>query len=70
MVLTIQNNWVSEIVDVVTAFLYGDLEELIFMTIPEGLDKYQGTNFESNDCVVLKSRYMVWCKLHASSIGN
>ena len=28
MVLTIQNNWVSEIVDVVTAFLYGDLEEL------------------------------------------
>ena len=36
MVLTLQNNWVGEIVDVVTAFLYGDLEELIFMTIPEG----------------------------------
>ena len=54
MVLTIQNNWVSEIVDVVTAFLYGDLDELIFMTIPEGLDKYQGANFEMDDCVVLE----------------
>ena len=54
MVLTIQNNWVSEIVDVVTAFLYGDLEELIFMTSLEGLDKYQGNNFEFDNCVVLE----------------
>ena len=30
MVLTIQNNCISEIVDVVTAFLCGDLDEIIF----------------------------------------
>ena len=54
MVLMLQNNWIGEIVDVVTAFLYGDLDELIFMTIPEGLDTYLDVVFSPEDCVVLE----------------
>ena len=54
MVLMIQNNWISEIVDVVTAFLYGGLDEIIFMTIPEGLNQYLETTFEPDDCVILE----------------
>ena len=54
MVLTIQNNWISEIVDVVTAFLYGNLDEVIFMTIPKGLNQYLEMTFELDDGVVLE----------------
>lgn len=54
MVLAMINNWVSEIVNVVTVFLYGDLDKLIFMTVPEGLDQYLKKNFEAEDCVVLE----------------
>ena len=54
MVLMLQNNWVGEIVDVVTAFLYGDLDELIFMKIPEGLNTYSNKVFNDEDCVVLE----------------
>lgn len=38
LVLAIQNNWRVEIVDITTAFLYGDMEEQVFMTMPHGLD--------------------------------
>lgn len=30
--------WSAEIVDIETAFLYGDLEETIFMKVPEGYE--------------------------------
>ena len=40
MVLALMNNWEMEVVDIETAFLYGILEEEIFMKIPEGLNVY------------------------------
>ena len=58
MILALLNNWDMEIVDVVTAFLYGDLEETIFMKIPAGLEEYLQTSFGEDDCVILdKSLY-------------
>ena len=58
MTLALNFNWKMEIVDVVTAFLYGDPEETIFMKIPVGLSKYTGKTYDENDCVVLdKSIY-------------
>ena len=38
-----------EIVDMETAFLYGDLEEEIFMTIPEGMNNVTGTAYDVED---------------------
>jgi Reverse transcriptase (RNA-dependent DNA polymerase) len=40
LVLKMENNWMSETIDVETAFLYGDLTEKIYMTIPRGLEEY------------------------------
>ena len=58
MILALLNNWDMEIVDVVTAFLYGDLEETFFMKIPAGLEEYLQTSFDEDDCVILeKSLY-------------
>ena len=37
-VLIITFDWVAEIVDIETAFLYGDLEETIFMKVPQGYE--------------------------------
>ena len=45
MVLALMNNWEMEVVDIKTAFLYGILEEEIFMKIPEGLDVYKGCEY-------------------------
>ena len=74
MVLTLQNNWVGQIVDVVTVFLYGDLDKLIFVTIPEGLDTYLDTEFSSEDCVILdKSIYglvQASCQFHQKLISK
>ena len=47
--LTIQwlvNGWDSEIIDVETAFLYGDLENVIYIKIPEGLNLYLRQEFK------------------------
>ena len=44
MALMISNNWEADIVDVETAFLYGDLEEEIYMKIPQGLGSYLKKN--------------------------
>ena len=40
LVLKMTNNWTGEIIDIETAFLYGDLEEEIYMTIPKGFEEY------------------------------
>ena len=53
MVLALMNNYEMELVDIETAFLYGILEEEIFMKIPEGLDVYKGCDFDENRCLVL-----------------
>jgi Reverse transcriptase (RNA-dependent DNA polymerase) len=57
LVLKMVNNWTSETIDVETAFLYGDLTEEIYMTIPKGLEEF--TNRQLTDkCVKLnKSIY-------------
>ena len=50
--------WKAKIYDVETAFLYGDLQEPIFMKIPKGLT-YMAPEFEEDkDCLLLtKSMY-------------
>ena len=40
LVLILINDWYSEIIDIQTAFLYGKLEEEIYMKIPEGFFEY------------------------------
>ena len=45
MTLLVSNNWEADIVDIETAFLYGDLEEKIYIKVPEGLEKYLDTMF-------------------------
>ena len=47
------NGWEADIIDVETAFLYGNLEKEIFMKIPEGLDVFLDTKFQANDCFLL-----------------
>ena len=50
--------WSFEIVDIETAFLYGELEEEIYMDVPEGLAVYLNTKYDQKDCVILdKSIY-------------
>ena len=45
----LQNGWDSEMIDVETAFLYGELEEEIYMEIPDGMDEDKSTK-----CLKLK----------------
>ena len=54
MTLMLSNNWEADIVDVETVFLYGDLEEEIYMKIPEGLDRHLNKNFKNEDCFLLE----------------
>ena len=53
-------DWDFEIVDIETAFLYGELDEEIYMKIPKGLSVYieDDEKNEDEDCVILdKSIY-------------
>ena len=45
LVIALLNEWNMEVVDIETAFLYGVLDEEIYMKIPEGLEDYMGTGF-------------------------
>ena len=45
--------WDVDIVDIETAFLYGDLDEEIYMKIPEGLAEHLDTKFNDDICLVL-----------------
>ena len=45
LVIALLNEWNMEVVDIKTAFLYGVLDEGIYMNIPEGLEDYMGTGF-------------------------
>jgi hypothetical protein len=54
LVLKMLHDWSGEIIDVETAFLYGELEEEIYMTIPKGLSEYSNGEDLNNECVILK----------------
>jgi hypothetical protein len=47
--MAVANNWKIQQMDVKTAFLYGNLEENIYMQIPEGKE-----NMKNGDCLLLK----------------
>ena len=49
----IKNKWGAEIIDIETAFLYGSLEEEIFLKIPDGYKKYISKKIEKNECLIL-----------------
>jgi Reverse transcriptase (RNA-dependent DNA polymerase) len=46
--------WSAQVYDVETAFLYGKLEEPVYMRIPQGLDKFVGNFDPKVDCLLLK----------------
>ena len=52
-VLMLYNDWRAEIVDIETAYLYGELEEVIYMKLPDGHDTVMGGRTEKNDCMKL-----------------
>ena len=53
MTLLIANQWDADIVDIETAFLYGDLYEEIYMKIPEGLKEYYDKTYDDDECFIL-----------------
>ena len=53
IVMMLANGWDADIVDIETAFLYGDLEEEIYMKVPEGLSEHLETEFGNDDCLML-----------------
>ena len=54
LTLLISKDWDADIVDVETAFLYGDLEEEIYMNIPEGLNEFGKEKYDDKTCFVLE----------------
>lgn len=57
MVMMLLFGWVAEIVDIETAFLYGDLEEEIFMRMPQGMHEYFGKKYEDECLFLLQGIY-------------
>ena len=55
LIIALSNEWNMEVVDIERAFLYGVLDEEIYMKIPEGLEDYMGTGFEGDECLDRKS---------------
>ena len=49
----IKYGWEAEIIDIKTAFLYGNLEEEIYLKIPNGYEKYTSKKIDKNDCLIL-----------------
>jgi hypothetical protein len=45
--------WVTEVIDVETAFLNADLQEEVYIKIPNGLAEYTGKKFDTNDVLKL-----------------
>ena len=49
----IKYGWIGEIVNIETAFLYGDLDKEIYLKIPTGLYLITGENYDPSDCLIL-----------------
>ena len=52
-VIALLNDWNMEVVDIETAFLYGVLDEEIYMKMPEGLENYMEAIFGGDECLIL-----------------
>ena len=48
LMMGLMYNWDFEIVDIETTFLYGELEEEIYMKLPEGLSIYLGKEIDND----------------------
>ena len=46
-------NWEAEIIDIDTAFLYGDLEEEIYLCVPEAYREYSANHLNREECLLL-----------------
>jgi hypothetical protein len=57
-------NLKAKIIHIETTFLYGDLEESIFMEIPSGMEVGNGK------CLVLKKKIMDLCRVLNNFISN
>ena len=49
----IKYGWEAEIIDIKTAFLYGNSKEEIYFKIFDGYKKYTSKKFNKNDCLIL-----------------
>ena len=54
--LWLNNDWHAEIVDVETAFLYGDLDEEVYMKIPSKYQEDVELIDEKHCCLELKNQ--------------
>jgi hypothetical protein len=54
LILKLRKQWYGEIIDVESAFLYGKLQEEIYLRIPQGLNQYENLPEDSNDCCLLE----------------
>ena len=62
LLMVLHFGYLAKIVDLETAFLYGDLEEEIYMECPQGM-----SNVKKDDCVILNSASMALFKLCGST---
>ena len=53
LVLWATYNWEAEIIDIETAFLYGDLEEEIYLRVPERYREYSTRHLDGEACLLL-----------------
>ena len=52
-----RKGWCSKLIDVESAFLYGDLEEEIYMTLPQGLSEFLERDMSENCCRLQRGIY-------------
>ncbi len=58
LALMLKNSWDSAVLDITTAFLHGDMEEEVFMSMPEGLNLIDDAWDPHDDCAeLLKTIY-------------
>ena len=53
LVMWIKYQWEAEIIDIETVFLYRNVDEEIYLKIPDGYKKYTSKKINENDCLIL-----------------